>query len=193
MKKKILTILIILFAIAGIVNFVYENCTPVQAAQTDNVTENLRKSFEYSNQALDEINQKKVPEAYKTLDEVFKYLALVEKELAAKPNYNDREVLLDKTVRAKATVYALKGKLEIEFYRQNSKGIANLQKALELDTEKAAETLLTYASVAILQSQFSIAEIYVDQILAAQNVPDKYLTMAKRLKEELAKAGQKVG
>ena len=172
---------------AGIVNFVYKNDSSVQAAQTDTITENLIQSSKYTNKALDEMNQRKFAEAYETYGDVLKYLDLVEKELAAKPNYTDREVLLDKTIRAKATVYALKGKLEIEFYGQISKGVTNFKKALELHPEKSAETLLVYTNIAIQQKQFNIAEIYVDQIIAAQNVPDKYLSIAKNLKAKIMK------
>ena len=187
MKKHLLLALILILAIAGIQQTPSVSSTYVYAAQaqTDEDMANLLKGSQYANQALKEMQQGKFNEAYKTFDEAFKYLDLFEKKLVATPNYPDRANLLNKTRMSKATIYALKGKLEIEYYKQNTKGIANLKKALELHPQKSAETLLAYANLAIQQGYPSVAKIYVDQVLSAKNIPAKYISIANSLKAKL--------
>lgn len=187
MKKHLLLALILILAIAGIQQTPNVSSTYVYAAQaqTDEDMANLLKGSQYANQALKEMQQGKFNEAYKTFDEAFKYLDLFEKKLVATPNYPDRANLLNKTRMSKSTIYALKGKLEIEYYRQNTNGIANLKKALELHPQKSAETLLAYANLAIQQGYPSVAKIYVDQVLSAKNIPAKYISIANSLKAKL--------
>lgn len=189
MKKHILIALIISLSIIGVQQIQSFSSSQTQAAQTqvktDEFVDNLLKASKSVNQALAEMQSGKFDAAYKTYDESIKYFDLAEKKLIATPNYKDRANLLNKTRASKATVYALKGKLEIEFYKQNAKGIVNLKKALELHPEKSAETLLTYATLAIQQGHNKIGEIYVNQVLSAKNIPAKYVSLAKDLKSRI--------
>lgn len=189
MKKTILIAFLLIFSILGIQQIESPNAFSVHAAQNlsgaDAFEVNVLEASKYVNQAAAEMQQGKFAQAYTTFDKAFKYFDLAEKKLVATPNYKDRDNLLYKIRRSKATIYALKGKLEIEYYMQIAKGVVNLKKALELHPEKSAETLLVYANVALQHGHSNIAEIYIDQVLAANNVPANYVEMAKSLKARI--------
>lgn len=190
MKKISLVLFVMLFSMFGIKQIESPMACSAFAAPNSSVTAdvfetNILTASKYVNQASSEMHQGNFPQAYTTLDEAFKYLDFAEKNLIANHDYKDRDNLLFKIKRSKATIYALKGKLEIESFSQINQGIANLKRALELEPDKGAETLLVYANVSLSNGHPYIASIYINQILESKNISKNYIEIAKNLKTRL--------
>jgi len=148
-------------------------------------SKNSEIGMKYANECLDYVSSGNYVEVVKIADTAIDYLTKALQNLEKVSDYElgtNKETAIEDLTYVLAILYSEKAKGEIEYYNKVSSGKINLENAININSNVAADTINSLARKAIENKKYDAANIYINKILNSTIVSSSSKTTARKLK-----------
>ena len=148
-------------------------------------SKNSEIGMKYANECLDYVSSGNYVEVITKADTAIGYLTKALQNLEKVSDYElgtNKETAIEDLTYVLAILYSEKAKGEIEYYNKVSSGKINLENAININSNVAADTINSLARKAIENKKYDAANIYINKILNSTKVSSLSKTTARKLK-----------
>ena len=148
-------------------------------------SQNSEIGMKYANKCLDYVSSGDYVEVVKYADTAIGYLTNALQNLEKVSDYElgeSKKSAKEDLTYVLAILYSEKAKGEIEYYNKVSSGKINLENAININSDVAADTINSLARKAIENKKYDAAIIYINKILSSTKTSSSSKTTARNLK-----------
>lgn len=141
--------------------------------------------MKYANKCLDYVSSNDYDEVIKNADIAIPYLTRAIQNLKKDTDQRDnaeKEKAIEDCTYVLAILYSEKARGEIEYINRVSSGKNNLENAININPDVAADTINSLARKAIKNQKYDAALIYIDIVMNSSKVSSSKKITARKLK-----------